>query len=375
MNTKKYQKKSWLFAQVAFLATLAVLLVPIAHAHGLLVAGLLAAAGTACMARLEPRLCAVTLSVPELLMDVLDAFKVQTPELFEADGGFSKDFSSKTAVLNDVITAKIEHVPVVGDYNRANGGFKAATQDVTTLIEDVPVTLSQFKIVTVNINWLTQLSSKLPLYQRAISNYGFALGKFVVDYALQQCTAANFTNKVQVALNNVSLDTIDGEVRNQLNAQKAYGQNRYALVNSDFAKAFGSDDRVRSSLFYGMLNGANGYRVWRNIGGFAWVREYPDMFAGGNLLGFAADPRAICVASRRPDFANIADEIGVPTVMEFHQIQDDDSGLYMTGASWQEQGTGDVYVSCGILFGVGAGAQGGAAGVMTDNAGCRITKP
>jgi hypothetical protein len=39
---------------------------------------------------------------------------------------------------------------------------------------------------------------------------------------------------------------------------------------------------------------------------------------------------------------------------------------------WQEQGTGDAYISPAILFGVGVGNQGGAVGSMTDYAGCVI---
>lgn len=45
----------------------------------------------------QARLCAVTLSVPEILKDILDAFKFETPELFGV-GGFAQDFSSKTAL-------------------------------------------------------------------------------------------------------------------------------------------------------------------------------------------------------------------------------------------------------------------------------------
>lgn len=320
------------------------------------------------------RLCAVTLSVPEILTDVLDAFKLETPELF-GPNGFGTDFSSKTAVLGDKITAKISHVPVVGDYDPNNGGFKAAAQDVSTLIEDVPVTLDSFKVVVVNVTWLMQIASKIELYKEAIRNYGYALGKYVVDTALTKVVAANFTNQVQVALNNFTLDTIDGDVRNQLNAQKAYARGRFMLLNTPAASKLGSDDRVRSSLFYGALNGDQGYRMWRNLGGFSWIREYPDLFAGGNLVGYAGDKRGVAVATRRIDFANVAEQLGVTKVMDFYPMSDAESGVEMTGVAWQEQGTGNVYVGCGLLFGIGAGAQGGAAGSITDNAGVRIVTP
>ena len=315
---------------------------------------------------------AVTLSVPEILMHVLDAFKLETPELFQP-GGFGTDFSSKTAVLGDKITAKISHVPVTASYDPTPGkGFYNGAQDVTTLIEDVPVTLSQFRHVPIKVGWLTQLSSKLPLYREAIRNYGWALGKYIVDTALAQCTPANFSNTVKVAPPNVNLDVVDGTIRTQLNSQKTYNRGRYALVSSTFAQYLGNDDRVRSSLFYGLLNGNNGYRIWRNLAGFNFIREYPDMYSGNNLIGFAGDSRAIVVATRSPDFSNVAAQLGVPQIMEFYPMQDEESGIFMTGVAWQEVGTGDVYVSAGVLFGVGAGNQGGAAGTITDNGGLLI---
>lgn len=321
--------------------------------------------------RPKARMCLVTLSVPEILTDVLDAFKLEIPELFQP-GGFGTDFSSKTAVLGDKITAKISHVPTVGSYDPNNGGFENATQDVTTLLEDVPVTLNQFPIVTIKVGWLTQLSSKIELYKEAIRNYGFALAKSVVDSALATITAANFSNSVTVALANTTLDTFDTNIRNQCNLQKMFGNGRYCILNTPAAGQLGQDDRVRSSLFYAMLNGDNGYRLWRNLAGFKNVREYPDFTNAGGLSGFAGDARAIAIASRRPDFSNVAEQLGVPKVMDFNQIQDPQSGLYMTGVAYQKQGTGDVIVAAGVLFGVGAGKQGGANGTITDNAGVRL---
>lgn len=364
MNNKRFNLTLALFA--LFLAELIAL-----NGHGFIALAMFVLFAVA-FNRQQARTCLVTLSVPEILMDVLDAFKLETPELFQP-GGFGTDFSSKTAVLGDKITAKISHVPVTGAYDPNNGGFKAASQDVATLIEDVPVTLSQFRVVTIKVGWLTQLSSKIPLYKEAIRNYGYALGKYVVDTALTQASAANFSNTVPIALANFNLDTMDNTIRTQLNKQKTFNRGRWMLCSSALAGQLGQDDRVRSSLFYGMLNGENGYRLWRNLAGFGVVREYPDLYAGGNLQAVCGDSRAIVVATRRPDYSNVQAELGVPRVMEFHQIQDDESGIFMTGASWQEVGTGDVYVAAGILFGVGAGNQGGAAGTITDNAGLLVT--
>jgi hypothetical protein len=373
-NYKKYGSRTRFWAQ-AYVALFALLATLFLCATGNVIAGIVLLTLVACtMNKPQARCCTVTLSVPEILTDVMDAFKLETPMLFQP-GGFGTDFSSKTAVLGDKITAKISHVPLVGTYDKNNGGFKAAQQDVTTLIEDVPVTLDQFKVVVINVPWLTQLASKIDLYKEAVRNYGFALGKYVVDYALAQITPANFSQQIQVALNNVNLDTFDNDIRSAMNLQKCSGRGRYSLINTAAAGKLGTDDRVRSSLFYNALNGDNGFRTWNNLAGFKQVREYPDMYAGGNLIGFAGDSRAVAIASRRIDYSNAADQLGVPKIMEFYPMSDAMSGVEMTGVAWQEAGTGDVFIGAGLLFGVGAGKQGGANGAITDNAGIRIVTP
>jgi hypothetical protein len=318
----------------------------------------------------------VTLSVPEIMTQVLDAFKYECPEIF-GPNGFATDFSSTTAVLGDRITAKIAKIPVTGAYDRANGGFKAATQDVTTLFEDVPVTLDQFRIVTININWLTQLASKLELYQEAIRNYGYALSKYVLDACLGIATAANFSNSAGVAIGNVTLDTLDVDLRNQMNAQKMVDTGRFLICNTPFASKIGADDRVRNSQFgIDQKNGGRGYRRYNNIGGFSWIREYPDFPANGiGLNAFAGEKRGFTVASRAINFSNAAESLGITKTMDFYAIADQLSGIQMTGVAWQEQGTGDVFVSAGVLFGMSAGKQGGAAGTITDNGGLLVKNP
>jgi hypothetical protein len=316
---------------------------------------------------------AVTLSVPEILMDVLDAFKYETPEVFGPDG-FATDFSSKTAVLGDKITAKISHVPTTAAYDDTKGvGFYSGAQDVTTLFEDVPVTLSSLVHVPIKIGWLTQLSSKLPLYKEAIRNYGWALAHKMVDTVFNQL-AVSFSNSALLPTSLVNLDAMETVVRSTLNSQKVMGRGRFGFVSSPFAESLEGDDRVKSSLFYGQLNGAEGYRRWKNLAGNSWIREYPELptLLGSGYNGFFGDRRAITIACRRPDFSNAADELQVPRVMEFYPLEDSESGLYMTGVAWQEVGTGDVYVSAAILFGVSCGNQGGAPGAITDSAGLLI---
>ena len=381
MNTKNYKSRSLFWAQ-AILAIFAVFMacaivtVGAAQGHGVestIVAAVLLTLVSCALNKPQARLCAVTLSVPEILADVMDAFKYECPEVF-GPNGFATDMSSETAALGDKITAKISKVPVTGAYDRANGGFKNATQDVTTLMEDVPVTLDQFRIVTVNVNYLTTLVSKLELYEAAIKNQGYALSKYVLDTILSKLIADNFSNSIPIPVANVSLDTLDLNIRDQMNTQKMSDMGRFMICNTPFASKLGGDDRVRNSQFgIDQKNGGRGYRRFTDIGGMGWIREYPDFPANGiNLQAFAAEKRGVVVASRAMKFENVAAKLGIPEVMSFDQLADELSGVHMTGTGWQEAGTADVYVACGVLFGVGVGKQGGAAGTITDNGGLLI---
>jgi hypothetical protein len=312
----------------------------------------------------------VTLTVDEIMMDVLDAFKVEIPFMLSS---WSTDFSSKTAVKGDKITAHISTLPVTQSYD-VTTGFKANAAAADSLIADVPVTLNQFKHVPVKVTWLTQLASKIPIYREAIRQYGYVLAKSVVDYAITQILAANSTYSETIAPINFNLDSCE-TLRTDLNTQKASPRRRFGILNSTYAASLQNDDRVKSALFYGQLNGDYGYRVFRNVAGFPNVWEYPDFPAGGNgenLVGFFGDPRAVVIANRRVDFSNAAEMLGVPQVMKFYQVSDPDSGLEMTGVGWQEVGTGDVYVSCALLYGVTVGKNGGAQNAVTDQALLRL---
>jgi hypothetical protein len=104
------------------------------------------------------------------------------------------------------------------------------------------------------------------------------------------------------------------------------------------------------------------------------VREYTDFPAGGpNVGGLDGDQRLAAVSVRKPqDMTETAESLGIRRVMEFYPLTDAENGPELRGISWQEGGTGNVYVSVATLFGTGVGNQGGPVGSMTDNAGCLI---
>lgn len=311
----------------------------------------------------------VTLSVPELSQLVLEAFKVQTPELFEP-GGFALNIESKTAKLGDKVTAHIGKVPNPADYDPVTG-FDNGIQDATDLLEDVPVTLNFFKHVPIRIKMLTQLSSKLNL-SVALMEQGYSLRKLLIDTALGVILPGNFTYQKAVDPANVNLDTVEG-LRSKLNTQKAAPFGRFGIVNTAFAGALQADQRVGSSLFYNMLNGDTAYRRYKNLAGFSNIYEYPDFPGTANLQGFFGDRRGIVIAVRPVDIAQVTPEaLGIPKIMSLTPMVDEETGLPFVAVGYQKQGTGDLYVSLAILFGVAGGNQGGAQNAITDRGGVRV---
>jgi hypothetical protein len=313
----------------------------------------------------------LTLSVNEISQLVIDAFKGQTPELF-GPGGFAMDMSSKTAVLGDKVTAHIASVPTAADYDSSPGGlgFENGLQDSTDLLSDVPVTLSYLKFVPIRIKWLSGLASKIALVQ-GLAEQAFALRKLVIDAACQTILSSNFTHQYPVDPANVNLDTIEA-LRSKGNLQKMGPMGRFGIVNTPFASSLQADQRVGSQLFYQQLNGGNAYRRYTNLAGFGNVYEYPDFPSTGNLEGYFGDRRGIIIAVRAIDYSNAAEALKVPRTAAFTSAVDSESGLPFTAVGYEKQTNGDVVFSLGLLFGVAAGNQGGAADTITDRAGIRV---
>ena len=314
----------------------------------------------------------VTLSVNEIMADILAAFKLENPEIF-GPAGFCLDMRSDTARLGDRITPHLSHVPNVADYDANNGGFRNGAQDVTTLLDDVPVTLNYLKHVPVRVSNLTALATKgVELYKASVANIGFALGKFVLDTVLLNA-AASVSHVYQTTLALTSVDSFEA-LRSQCNSQKMAQDSRFCFINTPLASALSADDRTKSKLFFDQRNGEEGFRRFKNIAGFRWLREYGDFpSAGANLAGLAGDSRLVGLSVRKlQDINATADFLGIKKVMDFQSLRDADTGLELAFISWQEFGSADVYLSAAILFGIHVGNAGGAAGMLTDAAGCLI---
>lgn len=305
-----------------------------------------------------------TITVTELLSEALESFKGELPKL----NLFSTDFKSNTVKKGETVKARIYSLPSAQDYS-ASTGFANGNVEAESLGADVDVAVSQLKHVPIKIDFLTQMSSRINL-QEALKPQAFVLAKTMIDYALSKVVAASFSRSTTEAIANSSLDTLE-KVRGDLNTYKAAATGRFGIVSTALAAALQADGRVASGDYLGQMNGANAYRVFQNIAGFAQVMEYPDLPSTGNMSGFFGDKRAV-VISARPVRDAAAESIaigGIPQTMKFDTMQDPDTGLTLTGVSWQEAGTGDLFFSIAALYGASAGSQTTGAGLICDYAG------
>jgi len=317
-----------------------------------------------------------TLSVDELLTDVLESYKTQFPVI----GQFSSDFSSETARKGQSIIARILSAPSVEDFNgsyskKSDGSSEAPS--VGSLTKDLAITLDQHKHVPVKMDYADLIATRRDLYGEMVGELSYALGKDLMGKVWDKILNANFSSKV--TRTGLSTDNAEAhnlfmlhDVRETLNSQGASTQGRYGIVSSEVMTSLLVDERIASGDYYGQLSGANGLGILRNIAGFEAIYEYPDADGNSeNLVGFFGDKSAISIAGRVPnDFNEQASRANAPAIASSTIVADPSSGMSMMGITYQEAGTFDIYTTLTHIYGLRAGAEGGQG--STASGGCRV---
>ncbi|EIP96870.1 P22 coat protein [Opitutaceae bacterium TAV1] len=315
---------------------------------------------------------ALTLTVPEILLDVIRSFTKQIP----AVNRMGTDFRPDRLKLNQTYIAHVPGIPLVADYDAGNGGYRNGSQSARGLLTDLPILVNRHKHVPLKWTHLESIKDNKQRYAEVIGNAGYALAKAVIDDLLSEVKFANFSEESVIAVADSDLEAFTG-VTGKMNKRGALTNGRTAIINTDVANVFGADTRVSSKDYHGQQVGGTSLRRWTNVAGFAEIFEYPDMPVNGeNLTGFAFDSRAFALLAGIPDDFDpvVIAQLGIPQVMGRDVVTDPDTGITMAAVSWQEPGTGDVFWSPTIVWGKSLGRQGAAnaAGALVDYAGHRI---
>lgn len=307
---------------------------------------------------------ATTLTVSEILSDVLDAFKQRVPAL----GYFSTDMSNESVKYGQTIIAHIPTVPTAYAHVAANG-YNNNAQNARDLLTDVPIVMNQWTDVPIKIEAADASQDRSKNYLKTISNAGYVLGKAVVDYALTKVLEANFSEQTLALTDDTDLATLQG-IRADMNLKKAASP-RYGIVNSDTFNALEEDPRIASGDYHGQRTGEDPYGKLMNLAGFKEIIEYPDLPTNSeNLAGFFFDSRAVAVATRLPDdSADLASQLGLPVTFKKEVVTDPQTGLSLVGFGYIDPNTHYIYLTTSVMYGAVAGSQGGSAGALTDYAG------
>lgn len=310
-----------------------------------------------------------TLSVDELLTDVLESYKTQFPVI----GQFSTDFSSETARKGQSIIARILSAPTVanfeGNYSKQGNGSEEA-QSVGSLTKDLAITLDQHKHVPVKMDYADLISTRRNLYGEMVGELSFALGKDLMANVWNLCSAGNFSEGVTKAGTVFALGDLLA-VRQRLNEKGASINGRYGIVSSAVMTDLLKDENIASNDYYGQLSGGSGLGILNNIAGFEAIYEYPNTDDNGaSIVGFFGDKSAINIAGRVPqDFNEQASRANAPAIASSTIVSDPSSGMSMMGITYQEAGTFDIYTTLTHIYGLRAGNNGGDAGTGTDYSG------
>lgn len=213
---------------------------------------------------------AATLSTSEILFDVLQAFKVRFPFLT----AIATDFSTETVRLNQQVIARISVLPTVRNYDPTSG-YEGDAANANDLVVDVPVTINRHKHVPVKVGYLDQISTRRNLYEEAIGNLAYALGKEAFDYAMSLVNSGTITAEEIFSVGNSDKDALDA-VTIKLNGRGAAPIGRFGIVNSQVYNTLEADQRIINSQWYGQKREGNGYGHLVNVSGFQNVWEYPD---------------------------------------------------------------------------------------------------
>lgn len=234
-----------------------------------------------------------TLTPTEVLQQTLSAFRT----LFPFIGRMGVDFSTAAPLrLEQTVIAHIRSLPTVANYD-ATTGYANGAVSARTLLTDLPILVDSHKHVPVYLDHLDAIKDLKETFLGVTGDMAYQLGKSMVDSILDKCTGANLSYSQTATTANSDLDVIE-QITTDMNGNGAAPRGRVGLVNSAVAQTLALDSRIGSKDYYGQLTGGGGLRMFKGIGGFEAIYEYPALDAN-NAAGqaFTAASTDICTAT------------------------------------------------------------------------------
>jgi hypothetical protein len=235
---------------------------------------------------------ATTLSTTLILQKTLSAYRT----LFPFMGRMGTAFDDAPLRLNDTVNAHIRTLPTAQSYD-GTSGYQANGNSARSLLTDVPITVDNHKHVPILFEHLNLIKDQKDVYEGAIGDAAYILGKAMVDSILAKVKSSNISYGETYTAANSDLDAISA-ITTKMNGNGAMPTGRVGLVSSAVASSLELDSRVASKDYYGALTGSSGLRVFRGVGGFEAIYEYPNLPTNNAATQtFTAATTDICTAN------------------------------------------------------------------------------
>jgi membrane protein implicated in regulation of membrane protease activity len=218
-----------------------------------------------------------TLTVQQLLLDVISAFRKQVPAI----SMFGAQWTAKPLKLNGKYTAQIAVYGSASTYDPTTGYWNGANTARNGLVDVDVITDAQ---PTYPLKWqhLDGIKDSKNEYGKVMAGAGYTLGKSCIDTGFfAKMTSRFFSQENVTATADCDWDWLQAIVT-AMNGKGCEPAGRVLFVNSEVAQVLSVDPRMISRDYFGekitgQLVTGQGYRMWTNCGGFALIQEYPDL--------------------------------------------------------------------------------------------------
>lgn len=233
----------------------------------------------------------LTLTSPQVLLDVIGAFR----KAFPAITLFGAQWKGTTLKLNQKYVAQIAVYGSASTYDRTQGGYKNGANTARNGLVDVSVVVNNQPTYPLLWQHIDGIKDDKNQYAKVIAGGGYTLGKSAIDNGFfAKMTTRYFSQENVTAAANTDWDWLN-TLTTTMNQRGCEPVGRVLFVNSTVAGNLASDPRLISRDYFnntitGQLLTGQGYRMWTNVAGFALIQEYPDLPSnnGTALTGVSA---------------------------------------------------------------------------------------
>ena len=233
-----------------------------------------------------------TLTATTILQKTLESFRT----LFPYIGRMGTDFDDTPLLLNHTVTAHVRTLPSIAAYDATTGYANGATE-ANTLLTDIPILVDSHKHVPIKLDHLNAIADYKDAFEGSVADTAYVLGKGIIDTVLAKAKSSNLSYSSTAATADSDMDVIEA-LTTTMNNNGANPSGRVGLVSSAVAQTLALDSRVASKDYYGVLTGRAGLRVFRGVGGFDAIYEYPGLPSNNAASQtFTAATTDICTAA------------------------------------------------------------------------------